>query len=258
MPLIFVKRRTGADGRAIALSMTKRLGIIGADGRMGRAVERLAQQWDIAARVSEASPELDALADCDVVIDFSAPDALTAALPHLRDGAALVSGTTGLGEAQEAEVRAASARLAVLRSGNFSLGIAVLMDLAERAARALGEGWDVDILEQHHRHKVDAPSGTALMLGQAVAQGRGVALGDVSAHERSGARREGDIGFAVLRGGGVYGVHEVRLVSGSEEISLGHRALNRDVFASGALDAARWLMGKPAGTYQLSDLLGGG
>ena len=236
------------------MSMT--LGIVGADGRMGARVEALADGLDVAARISADAPDYAALSDCDAVIDFSAPDALVRALPHLRDGAALVSGTTGLSEAQEAEVAAAAVRIAVLRSGNFSLGVNLLLRLARQAASALGEGWDIDVLEQHHRHKVDAPSGTALMLGQAVATGRGVALDAVAAHERVGARVEGDIGFAVLRGGGVYGMHEVRLVSESEEITLGHRALNRDVFARGALDAARWLAGKPAGLYTMDDVLG--
>ena len=236
--------------------MTLSLGIIGADGRMGTRVEALALGFVLAARVCEAAPDLDALGACDVVVDFSTPDALVAALGHLRDDAALVSGTTGLNAAQEAEVARHANRLAVLRSGNFSLGVNLLARLAERAAAALGEGWDIDILEQHHRHKVDAPSGTALMLGEAVATGRGVRLGDVAAHDRTGARDPGDIGFAVLRGGGVFGVHEVRLVSDSEEIVLGHRALNRDVFADGALAAARWLHGKPAGLYTMSDLLG--
>lgn len=233
----------------------KRLGIIGANGRMGASVERLAQGWDVAARVSEAAPDMAPLRACDAVVDFSAPAALLAALPYLPDGCALVSGTTGLSDAQEARVAQAAGRMAVLRSGNFSLGVNVLLGLAREAAAQLGEGWDIDILEQHHRHKVDAPSGTALMFGQAVARGRGVALEAKAAHDRSGARREGDIGFSVLRGGGVFGVHEVRLVSASEEIVLGHRALDRDVFARGSLHAATALVGKPAGLYSMSDVL---
>ena len=237
--------------------MTHTLGILGADGRMGARVEARADGFDIRARISADTPDMAALADCDVVVDFSAPDALLAALPHLADGTALVSGTTGLSAAQEAEVSAAAQRLAVLRSGNFSLGIHLLLRLAEQASRALGEGWDIEIREEHHRHKADAPSGTALMLGEAAARGRGVALDDVAAHDRQGVRRAGDIGFSVLRGGGIYGVHEVRLVSESEDISIGHRALNRDVFAQGALSAARWLAGRPAGIYTMDDVLGG-
>ena len=193
---------------------------------------------------------------CDVVVDFSAPPALVKGLTYLRPGAALVTGTTGLKPSHQKKLDEAAEQFAVLKSGNFSVGIQVLLGLAEKAASALGEGWDIDILEQHHRHKVDAPSGTALMLGQAVAKGRDVNLKRVAAHDRNGARRAGDIGFAVLRGGGVYGVHEVRLVSESEEITLGHQALNRDVFARGALEAARWLDGQKPGLYSMTDMLG--
>lgn len=232
------------------------LGIIGADGRMGAAVARLAQGWEVRARISEANPDMADLAHCAAVIDFSAPGALLTALPHLPDGCALVSGTTGLSEADEAEVAAQGRRLAVLRSGNFSLGIALLQRLVRDAAARLGPDWDIDILEEHHRHKVDAPSGTALMLGRAAAGARGADLDDVAATERAGLRRPGDIGFAVLRGGGVFGEHEVRLTSESERLTLGHSALDRDVFARGALRAARWLTGRPAGLYAMDDVLG--
>ena len=236
-----------------------KLGLLGADGRMGQAVDRLAAERDrvkVVARISAAAPDYAALGACDAVIDFSSPAALHAALPHLPDGCALVSGTTGLDAGADAEVATAARRLAVLRSGNFSMGINLLLRLAGQAAASLGDGWDVEVLEMHHRHKVDAPSGTALMLGEAVANGRGVALDDVAAHDRTGARRPGDIGFAVLRGGGVYGDHEVRLVSDSEIITLGHSALNRDVFAQGALSATDWLVGQGPGLYGMNDVLG--
>lgn len=234
----------------------KRLGLIGADGRMGQAVKRLAEgHYEIAAEISQDNPEAAGLSACDLVIDFSAPEALVAALPYIPDGALLVSGTTGLSEDQEAKIEIHAKRLAILRSGNFSLGINILCRLAEQAARALGPNWDIEIVEMHHRHKVDAPSGTALMLGEACASGRGVDLSSRFVIDRGGARREGDIGFSVLRGGGVYGDHDVRLVSGSEMISLGHRALNRDVFADGALSAARALLGKPPGVYSMMDVL---
>ncbi len=244
----------------MARFMTVKLGIIGADGRMGSAVDHLAKDVlgdvEIFARVSAEHPDLSALGACDMVVDFSAPEALLAALPYLSDGTALVSGTTGLTAEQDGAVEDQAARLRILRSGNFSLGINLLLGLAEQAAAALGEGWDIDILEQHHRDKVDAPSGTALMLGRAVARGRGVDLDQVAAHDRNGARRAGDIGFAVMRGGGVYGMHQVRLVSASEDITLGHVALNRDVFARGALQAAGWLQGQEAGLYSMTDMLG--
>lgn len=234
----------------------KRLGIIGADGRMGRAVEALAEgRYAVASRITLTNPAYETLADCDAVIDFSAGPALIQSLPHLRGGVPLVSGTTGLSDAEEAAITVASQHVPILRSGNFSLGIAVLSQLAQQTARTLGAGWDVEILEMHHRHKVDAPSGTALMLGEAVAKGRAVSLSDKAVHERGGQREEGEIGFAVLRGGGVYGMHEVRIVSESEMITLGHQALNRDVFADGALAAADWLGGKTPGLYSMRDLI---
>jgi 4-hydroxy-tetrahydrodipicolinate reductase len=233
-----------------------RLGIMGADGRMGRAVDAAAAaRFDISARITLDNPDYQSLSNCQVVIDFSAGAALVAALPHLTDGTALVSGTTGLSHQQEAAVTDAANRLPLLRSGNFSLGIAVLSALARQATATLGAGWDVEILEMHHRHKVDAPSGTALMLGDACAQGRDVSLAETAIHDRSGERREGDIGFAVLRGGGVYGNHEVRIVSDSEMITLGHQALNRDVFAHGALSAADWLLSRAPGLYSMDDLI---
>jgi len=239
----------------------KNLGIIGADGRMGRAVEALADgRYAVTARITLDHPAYQTLAECDAVIDFSAGPALVQSLPHLRDGVPLVSGTTGLSDTEEAAITVASQRLPILRSGNFSLGIAVLSQLAEQTAGLLGAGWDVEILEMHHRHKVDAPSGTALMLGEAVAKGRDVSLfgkaaSDKASYERGGKREEGEIGFAVLRGGGVYGMHEVRIVSESEMITLGHQALNRDVFADGALAAADWLSGQTPGLYSMRDLI---
>lgn len=235
---------------------TQRLGIIGADGRMGQAVAAAsAGRFAVAARITLDKFDYASLSDCDVVIDFSAGPALVSALPHLTDGTALVSGTTGLSETEDAAVWDASTRLPILRSGNFSIGIAVLSSLARQATTTLGPDWDVEILEMHHRHKVDAPSGTALMLGNACADGRAVSLTNVAVHDRGGKRRAGDIGFAVLRGGGVYGMHEVRIVSDSEMITLGHQALNRDVFADGALSAADWLIGRDPGLYDMVDLI---
>lgn len=238
------------------MAQMTRLGIIGADGRMGEAVKRLAgDNFDLVAEITKNAPDFDALGACDAVIDFSTPDALLSALPHLREGVALVSGTTGLTDAQETEVKLAAKTAAILRSGNFSVGINILCQLAEQAARTLGEGWDIEITEMHHRHKVDAPSGTALMLGEAAAEGRSVDLSSVSVFDRNGARKDGDIGFSVLRGGGVYGDHEVRLVSESQMITLGHRALNRDVFAEGALGALGWLQDQASGYHTMADWL---
>lgn len=232
------------------------LGIIGADGRMGQAVEAAsAGRYDVTARITLDQTDYAALSQCDCVIDFSAGPALLAALPHLNADTSIVSGTTGLSDSEEKAVAEASQTVPIFRSGNFSLGIAVLSSLARQATSTLGEGWDIEILEMHHRHKLDAPSGTGLMLGEAVAEGRGVTLSDVAAHDRVGKRNDGDIGFAVLRGGGVYGLHEVRLTSESEMITLGHQALNRDVFAHGALAAADWIIGKAPGLYSMNDLI---
>lgn len=212
-------------------------------------------KFKVTVRITLEDTDYAALSDCDCIVDFSAGPALMAALPHLNEKTPLVSGTTGLSKSEDKAVQEASQRVPIFRSGNFSVGIAVLSSLARQAAQTLGPDWDIEILEMHHRHKVDAPSGTALMLGDAVAQGRKVSLSDVSAHDRSGKRKEGDIGFSVLRGGGVYGLHEVRLVSESEMITLGHQALNRDVFAHGALAAADWMIGKSPGLYSMDDLI---
>ena len=234
----------------------QKLGIIGADGRMGQAVEAAAAgKFEISARITLDNADYAALSKCNCIIDFSAGPALMAALPHLNANTPIVSGTTGLSGSEEHAVAHASKTVPIFRSGNFSLGIAVLSSLARQAASALGEGWDIEILEMHHKHKVDAPSGTGLMLGNAVADGRGVVLSDVASHDRAGKREDGDIGFAVLRGGGVCGLHEVRLASESEMITLGHQALNRDVFAHGALTAAEWMIGKAPGLYSMTDLI---
>ena len=232
------------------------LGILGADGRMGQAVEAAsAGRYHVKARITLDQADYAALSDCDCIVDFSAGPALMAAIPHLKADTPIVSGTTGLSDAEEAAVSEASQMIPIFRSGNFSLGIAVLSSLARQAASVLGQGWDIEILEMHHRHKLDAPSGTGLMLGEAVAAGRSVKLADVAAHDRTGKREDGDIGFAVLRGGGVYGLPEVRLNSESEMITLGHQALNRDVFAHGALAAADWMIGKAPGLYSMNDLI---
>ncbi len=204
----------------------------------------------------------EALAAADAVIDFTAPDASVDLAGHAADrgGVALIIGTTGLSPGQEAAVAAAAERIAVVRSGNFSLGVNVLLGLTEQAARRLDAAdWDAEILEAHHRRKLDAPSGTALMLGEALARGRGVALKDVRASVRDGVgdpRRSGDIGFAVLRGGGVVGEHSVAFLTEDEQITLSHSARDRSLFARGALAAARWVVGKPPGLYDMQDVLG--
>lgn len=243
--------------------MTK-IGILGAAGRMGRAVAEAAAELggevvggiDRQGAVTGAFSNANALADAsDVLIDFSVPKALADHLDAARRyGRPLVVGTTGLGEEHQALIDTAATQIAVLQSANMSLGVNVLAALVEQAAARLGPDWDIEIVEMHHRHKVDAPSGTALMLGQAAAQGRGHALG-APAHDRNGKRIEGAIGFASLRGGSVAGDHMVVLASEGERIELAHRAESRAIFARGAVKAALWLSGRPAGRYTMADVL---
>ena len=204
----------------------------------------------------------EALAAADVVIDFSTPEG-SAALAQAaaeRGGPALVIGSTGLSDAQEAEIARAAGRVAVVRSGNFSLGVNLLAALVAQAARALpASTYDIEILEAHHRRKVDAPSGTALMLAEAAAEGRGVPLKAVEARARdgiTGPRPEGQIGFSVIRGGGIVGEHSVLFAAEDEIITLSHSARDRGLFARGAVEAAAWAARKAPGLYGMADVLG--
>jgi 4-hydroxy-tetrahydrodipicolinate reductase len=202
-----------------------------------------------------------ALEACDVLIDFSHPKAaIDAALAmHNTRCHTFVTGTTGYTEPEEKALLAAGDSITLLKSGNFSLGVNMLEALVELATDKLRAGWDIEILEMHHKHKVDAPSGTALMLGEAAAKGRGVSLKNTQVLSREGrgdARVEGQIGFAALRGGGVIGAHEVRIASQLEMITLSHDAFDRSVFASGAVTAALWAADKPKGLYDMKDVLG--
>jgi 4-hydroxy-tetrahydrodipicolinate reductase len=218
---------------------------------MGRAIaEAAANREDLRVGQGEA----------DVFVDFSAPDALEqnlhAALAAKRP---ILIGTTGLLDAHQALIERASADVAILPAANTSLGVNLLSHLVREAAARLGPDWDIEISEMHHRMKADAPSGTALLLGRAAAEGRGVDLATVSDRARdgiTGPRTPGDIGFAVLRGGTVAGEHQVIFAGDGERIELGHRAESRAVFAHGALAAAVWLAGKPAGRYSMADVLG--
>ncbi len=169
-------------------------------------------------------------------------------------------GSTGFSQADSAAVREAAARVPIVKSGNFSLGVNLLLGLARQAARSLpAADYDIEVFEAHHRRKVDAPSGTALMLGEAAAQGRGVELADVSERGRdgmTGARKPGAIGFSVVRGGGIVGEHSVLFAAEDEIITLSHSARDRSLFARGALEAARWVAGRPPGLYDMMDVLG--
>ena len=250
--------------------MTVRLAVSGALGRMGGAVAAVAAESpgvELVARFDRSPGDGlvsrdAALAAAEVVIDFSAPDASVAlARAAATQGRpALVIGTTGLSPEQDATLARAADRVAILRSGNFSLGVNLLMGLVERAARALpAADWDAEVFEAHHRRKVDAPSGTALMLGEAVASGRGVSLDEVAERARdgiTGVRREGAVGFSVLRGGGIVGDHSVVFAAEDELITLSHSARDRRLFARGAVRAAQWLAGRPAGLYDMQDVLG--
>ncbi len=249
---------------------TTRIAVSGARGRMGRAVAEVAADSaavQLSARFGRSAGDglvsrESALADADVVIDFSAPQASVAlaGAAAAQGRPALVIGTTGLTPEHDAAVARAAERIAILRSGNFSLGVNLLLGLVERAARALpAADWDAEVMEAHHRRKVDAPSGTALMLGEAVASGRGVALPDVAERARdgiTGARREGAVGFAVLRGGGIVGEHAVLFAGEEEVVTLSHSARDRRLFARGAVRAAQWLAGRPPGLYDMQDVLG--
>lgn len=260
--------------------MPLNIAIAGVAGRMGQALVRAASA-DAAFRLvggteRSGSPALGtevapgarasedvrtAAAAAQIWIDFTTPAATGAALDALAATPvkAAIVGTTGFSAEQEAAIAAAAKRIAIVRSGNFSLGVNLIAALAEQAARRLGPEWDVEIVEAHHRHKKDAPSGTALLLGEAVAAGRNVNLADARLAPRDGVtgeRPEGGIGFAVVRAGGLVGEHEVIFAGAREVLRLQHQALDRAVFADGALAAAKWAADKPAGLYSMRDVLG--
>jgi 4-hydroxy-tetrahydrodipicolinate reductase len=234
------------------------IGILGAAGRMGQAIAARAAEAGvaIAGRVDRGEGDLaGTAAAADVLIDFSEPDALSANLEAaVAAGKPIVIGTTGLGPAHHAMIDAAARRVPVMQAANTALGVNLLAALVEQAAARLGPDWDIEIVEMHHRHKVDAPSGTALLLGEAAARGRGHGLDPVT--DRSGVRGAGAIGFASLRGGSVAGDHMVVLAAEGERIELGHRAESRAIFARGALRAAEWLIGRAPGRYAMADVLG--
>lgn len=195
----------------------------------------------------------------DVLVDFSSPAALQVTLDACVEAdKPIVIGTTGLEDTHHASIDSASQKIPILQTGNTSLGVNMLAALVEQAASKLGEDWDIEIVEMHHRHKVDAPSGTAKLLGEAAASGRNI---DLSAHSESGrdgitgARKTGAIGFAALRGGSVAGDHTVILASDEERIELTHRAENRMIFARGAVKAAGWLSQQRPGRYDMRDVL---
>ncbi|MEQ8282362.1 MAG: 4-hydroxy-tetrahydrodipicolinate reductase [Parvibaculum sp.] len=263
-----------------------KIAVTGAGGRMGRTLTRLIHETAGLALAggieAEGSSHLgadlgtlaglaplglaataDALSvikDADALVDFSVP-AASVEFAALTAQARIVHviGTTGFSEADEERIAAAARHATVIKAGNMSLGVNLLAALVRQAAHALDASWDIEIVEMHHRHKVDAPSGTALLLGQAAAEGRGISLGNHSERGRdglTGARAEGAIGFASLRGGSVVGDHQVILAGEHERIVLGHIAEDRGIFARGALKAAQWGQGKGPGLFSMADVLG--
>ena len=241
--------------------MTK-IGIIGSAGRMGQAlIDAIAAAGQTHAGGIDEDGDLAALvAASDVLVDFSSPHALEANLDAcIAAGKPIVVGTTGLDERHHYLIDDAARDIPVLQTGNTSLGVTMLAALVEQAANQVGDDWDIEIVEMHHRHKVDAPSGTALLLGEAAAKGRGIDLKTHSERGRdgnTGARGKGSIGFASLRGGSVAGDHSIIFASDNERIELTHRAESRTIFASGAVKAATWLVKQKAGRYGMSQVLG--
>jgi 4-hydroxy-tetrahydrodipicolinate reductase len=266
--------------------MTIRIGVIGCGGRMGRLLLRtVLEDRDCRlsggveqARSAEVGQDLGRLVglepiglkatgdaralveESDAVIEFTSPEATVhhAGLAAAA-GRAHVIGTTGLSQSQKAAIARAAERAPIVLAANMSLGVTLLAALVEQVARSLDAGWDIEILEMHHRMKVDAPSGTALLLGEAAAQGRGVRLAETAARGRdgiTGARKPGEIGFAALRGGDVVGEHRVLFAGMGERIELAHVATDRAIFARGAVRAAQWAAGRKPGLYGIRDVLG--
>jgi 4-hydroxy-tetrahydrodipicolinate reductase len=263
-----------------------KIAVMGAAGRMGRELIRtvhaapgcivagaiepvgskaLGQDAGMLAGVGElgvpiTSDALEIVAKVDGILDFTVPKA-SVEFAGLAANARIVHvmGTTGLTEADEAAVKAAARHATIVKAGNMSLGVNLLVALSRKVAEALDEDFDIEVVEMHHKHKIDAPSGTALMLGQAAADGRGISLKDRSVRSRdghTGARRRGDIGFATLRGGNVVGEHSVVFAADGERVVLSHIATDRGIFARGAVKAALWGHGKGPGLFSMSDVLG--
>lgn len=239
-----------------------RIGIFGSRGRMGAAIATVIPMFGATcAGGADVDDDFAALADAsDVLVDFSSPTALGHHITAARLAKTpMLVGTTGLDGSHQAMVDDAACDIAILQAANTSLGINLLAAMVQQAAARLGSDWDIEVVEMHHRHKVDAPSGTALLLAQAAANGRGKSLPELSRFDRfdsTDPREPGSIGFASLRGGSVAGDHMVVLAGDGERIELGHRAESREIFARGAVKAALWLIGKAPGRYSMTDMLG--
>ncbi|UUL82422.1 4-hydroxy-tetrahydrodipicolinate reductase [Sphingomonas qomolangmaensis] len=238
------------------------IGIYGSLGRMGQSIVAAMPAYNAehAGGVDVGEDPAPLARASDVLVDFSSPAALEAHLAAARAaGTPIVVGTTGLNQRHHDLIDAAAADIAVLQTGNTSLGVALLSALVRDAAARLGLDWDIEVAEMHHRDKVDAPSGTALMLGEAAAEGRQMLLSETSVVGRAGlvgARARGTIGFSSLRGGTVVGDHMVVFAGEGERIELSHRAEDRAIFARGAVQAALWLAAQPPGRYAMDQVLG--
>jgi 4-hydroxy-tetrahydrodipicolinate reductase len=253
MGRMLIREIAGTEGCALAGGVVKPggaelgqdLGVLGTLGRLGLAASDDPEQL---------------LRGSDVAIEFTAPAATAAhAALAARLGTPLVIGTTGLEEGEAAALREAALSVPIVWAANTSLGVNLLLGLVEQVAQRLAAEWDIEILEMHHRQKIDAPSGTALALGRAAAAARGVALDAVAERGRDGIigpRRSGAIGFAALRGGDNIGEHHVIFAGTGEQLSLSHRASNRGIYATGAVRAARWVVGRPPGLYGMKEVLG--
>lgn len=262
---LLVAGAAGKMGRAVIREALSTKGVTLAGGfdragsdALGRDLGPLAG-LDALGIAVEAGPET-AIRRADALVDFTAPEAsLANARIAAENGVPLIVGTTGFSADEDNEIAALAARIAIVKSGNMSLGVNLIAELVREAASRLGPDYDIEIVEAHHRAKVDAPSGTALMLARAAAAGRGVDLESHSVRARDGAvgaRPRGAIGFAVVRGGGIVGDHDVIFAGGEETITLSHRAIDRGLFAKGAIAAAKWAIGKPPGLYSMADVLG--
>lgn len=259
---------TGASGRMGQMLMKT---VMDSDkARLVGAVERAGHDWvgqDVGTAMGGAAlgvvvtdNALAAFETADAVIDFTAPVA-TIAFSKLaaKAGCVHVIGTTGMTDDEIAQLEPAAKDTAIIRAGNMSLGVNLLTQLTKKVAAALDDDFDIEVIEAHHHHKVDAPSGTALMLGEAAAEGRGVDLADVRDSGRdgiTGARKKGDIGFTAIRGGDIVGEHDVLFAAAGERIVLRHMATDRVIFARGAIKAALWGQGKAPGAYDMIDVLG--
>jgi 4-hydroxy-tetrahydrodipicolinate reductase len=255
----------GRMGRALTRAIAETPGAVLTGGLEAPGSELLGKDAGTLAGLPENGIKLSAdlwslSKDADGILDFTVPGATIANVAiAAQRGLVHVIGTTGLSPSDDAVIKSVTSRAVVVQSGNMSLGVNLLAALVKRVAQSLDDGFDIEILEMHHKAKIDAPSGTALLLGAAAAEGRGIALDQHSARGRdgvTGARKTGDIGFASLRGGTVTGDHSVIFAGPYERIELSHRAEDRMIFAHGALKAAMWAHGKKPGLYSMADVLG--